>query len=368
MKEQTTPGMPTEAFIATAGSANGPRLMTMTGGAPGIQQVRTIEAPRVFHPGADDKGGYWEDFGITVAFDFSPQSQSLVAVLEKNDSLPRLFVFDFLTGTIKFKPIISKSGRAHIKAISLSPDGATAAIPMGEDQQIALWNVATGTLVVQAAVDGDAGDVHWHPSGQTLAVVAGKNVEIWQFASGALTRDTFIRASRSATEWPMAARWSPDGEYLAIGTNAPAVYINKGNAQSPALRPATNGAVYMVEWNAAGDRLASAGFGTGSEIAIWRDPKQAVDSPSEPKYELLHRIPPPAAQPWRKLAWDPTGQLLAFGEMATLGIWDAASGTMIQSIAAHPKSAVLEAHWKGDSLVTVGAFPDKSFHIWSVTR
>jgi WD40 repeat protein len=146
------------------------------------------------------------------------------------------------------------------------------------------------------------------------------------------------------------------------------VYIRKGNAQSPALTPATKGAVYMVEWNAAGDRLAAAGFGEGGEISIWSDPKQAVDSPFERKFELLQKIPPPAGQPWGKLAWDPTGQLLAFGEMSTLDIRDAASGSLLKSITAHPKSAVLEAHWKGDSLVTVGAFPDKDFRIWRVTR
>jgi len=87
---------------------------------------------------------------------------------------------------------------------------------MGEDQQIALWNVATGTLIVHAAVDGSAGDV-WHWAGQTLAVVAGKNVEILQFASTALTKQRSIKASRSPTESPMAVRWSPDGEYLSIG-------------------------------------------------------------------------------------------------------------------------------------------------------
>jgi len=153
-----------------------------------------------------------------------------------------------------------------------------------------------------------------------------------------------------------------------LGTNAPAVYISRGNAQSPALTPATNGAVYMVERNAAGDRLAAAGFGEGGEISIWRDPKQAVDSPFERKYELLQKISPPAGQPWGKLTWDPTGQLLAFGEMSTLGIWDAASGSLLKSITAHPNSSVLEAHWKRDSLISVGAFPDKNFHIWCVTR
>jgi hypothetical protein len=39
---------------------------------------------------------------------------------------------------------------------------------------------------------------------------------------------------------------------------------------------------------------------------------------------------------------------------STLGIWDAALEPD-ESITAHPDSAVLEAHWNGDSLITVGA-------------
>ena len=203
MKKQAA-GMLTFAMIVAAG---GPPLRAE--GDLVIEQIRTIDAPRVFHPGEDDKGGYWEDFGVTTAFDFSPRGKSLVAVMEKVNAPTRLFVFDLLEGTTKFQPIISTTGRPKVTAIGLSPDGGTAAIPMGEDQQIALWNVATGTLIVQAAVDGSAGDVHWHPAGQTLAVVAGKNVEIWQFASAALTKQRSIRASRSPAEVPDGRAMEP---------------------------------------------------------------------------------------------------------------------------------------------------------------
>jgi hypothetical protein len=29
---------------------------------------------------------------------------------------------------------------------------------------------------------------------------------------------------------------------------------------------------------------------------------------------------------------------------------------------------VTEAHWKGDELITVGAYPDKDFRVWRVSN
>ena len=33
-----------------------------------------------------------------------------------------------------------------------------------------------------------------------------------------MERQQSLRAARAEAEWPMSARWSPDGGYLAIGT------------------------------------------------------------------------------------------------------------------------------------------------------
>lgn len=336
-----------------------------------VEAVRAIEAPRVFHPGVDDKAGYWEDFGLTAAFDLNLTTKRLAAVIRKTNGPTRLFVFDFDTGAITAQPVITTSYQTNVKAMKLSPDGRFAAVPMGREKQLVIWDVMAGTKVASATVDGEADNVDWHPSAPRLAVVAGNAVEVWRLDGAALVKERTIRGGRTAGEWPMSAAWSPDGHYLAIGTNSPAVYIAKadGSMQSPSLRPMSKGAIYMTEWSPAGDRLAVAGFGSGSEISVWSNPKSAVDMPSAPSYERLRTFTPPAGKGWRKLSWDPTGERLVFGdENNNAGIWNAATGAALETFTPHPRSKTIEAHWKGEFLVTVGAFPDKSFRIWRVTN
>jgi WD40 repeat protein len=366
MDSKNEAGAATIALRATNGLRESLRLV-MAGSGLVIQPIRTIETPRVFHPGDEDKAGYWEDFGITTAFDFHPDAGVLVALMEKMSPPTRLFVFDLQSGAARFTPLLVSHRSANIRSLKLSPEGNLAVVPMGADGQIALWNVQTGALVARDMVDGDARDAAFHPLDGSLAVVAGKYVEIWHLEGGRLTRRRSIRAARSASEWPMSVCFSPDGAYLAIGTSE-SIYICRGAAQSAALQPRTRGANHRVAWNAAGDRLAAVGFGTGGDVSIWKDPKLAVDAPGEAKYELLHTIPPAPGESWGKPTWDPTGQLLAVGGNGQLGIWDAGRGTLLAAAPAHPGSKVLEAHWRGTSLITVGAYPDKNFHLWSVTR
>jgi WD40 repeat protein len=337
-----------------------------------VQQVKTIDAPRVFHPGVEDKPGYWEDFGLTTAFDFNPTTGMLVAVVAKINGPTRLLVFNLeqgtIQGTIPSQPIISTNIHARIRAVRLSPDGTIAAVPTGADREIALWNVMSRTLIGKAQVDGNAVDVDWNSSGDSVVVVAGKTIEIWTVAGG-LARKGTVRIAPD--NWPLSVRWSPDGRYLAIGTNVPSVLIAKADGSmvtglgQPLGQPFPKGSVEQLEWNASGDRLAAA----GSEISIWKDPKMAIDSLVERKYELVRTFTPPAGGWLGRLTWDPSGRLVAFGDSASnVAIFDPSSTTALKSFVAHPGSQVLETHWKGDYLITVGAFPDKSFRIWRVTR
>ena len=110
-----------------------------------------IDAPRVFHPGDDDKPGYWQDFGITTAFDFSTASNTLVAVIKESNGPSRLFIFDLERGTIRFQPTISKR---EIRSVRLSPDRKIAAVPTGDDKEITLWNVETGVLLDKKVTEG----------------------------------------------------------------------------------------------------------------------------------------------------------------------------------------------------------------------
>jgi hypothetical protein len=73
---------------------------TATAESLNVQEVRTIEAPRVFHPPTEDTTGYWQDFGITTAFDFSKRSHLLVAIVKDAAGPTRLFTFELEQATI----------------------------------------------------------------------------------------------------------------------------------------------------------------------------------------------------------------------------------------------------------------------------
>jgi WD40 repeat protein len=372
------PAAPSHVRVKDAAAAAGPvakskdiRAKNVRGlrrlNAPDFRLLRTIDAPKEHYAGAEDVAGYTKDYGLTTAFDFDPAGGLLVAVIRETSGPTRLFAFDMETGATRYKVVITDDRYADIKAIKLSPDGKLAAVPMGKVREIGVWDARSGALLTKRTTDGDAGDVDWHPNGALLAVVAGRSVELWDAGPNSLVRKRFINASRSTTEWPMAARWSPDGAYLAIGTNTESIYIadGKGTRQSPALVPRPRGAVYAVDWNTDGTRLAAAGFGSGSDITVWDNPQSALDSPASPQYALKDKFTPPQGQWWGRPTWDPTGTMIAFGDSQShLFVRDASTGALLKTFTPHPQSRNVIARWKGDYLVTVGDYPDKDFKIW----
>src|SRR2546425_11565854 len=234
---------------------------------------------------------------------------------------------------------------------------------MGEERKLTIWNAVSGVREAEGATGGDVTDVDWQASGSTIAVVAGKDIEIWN--TQPLAKQKVITGARADLEWPMSVRWSPDGKYLAIGTNHPAVYIAKAGSQSASLQPLPKGSVYLLDWSGDGTRLAAAGFGSDSTIVVWKNVTTAVDSPFEKKYELSATFVPPAGQWWSKVAWDPTGNILAFGDSTTtFSFFDPSTGATLKTFVPHPKSVPIEAHWHGNHLITVGAYPDKDFKVW----
>ncbi len=324
--------------------------------------VKTIESPRKFIPGVEDKAGYWKDYGTTEAFDFYPATNSFVALIKETNGPARLYFYNIVTGTALHTVIITNNINTHFKAMKFSPDGKLIAIPMGKEKEITLWDGSDGALIGRKKTDDEATNVDWSPDGKTLAVVAGKWIEIWGVDT--FERKKTIKASRAATEWPSVANWSPDGAYLAIGTNNPALYIGKNGTQSSGLQPNTKGSIYVAEWNAGGNMLATVGFGSNSNIAIWKDPKNAVDFPSEKKYELIRTIESTPNTSWNKLIWDPSGRLIICGDnKKNLFIWNAASGQVVKTFQP-TNSNTSEVKWKGRFLVTVGTYPDKFFKIW----
>ena len=326
---------------------------------------KTIESPRVYIPGEEDKAGYWRDYGNAKAFDFYPETGRLAALVQESNGPARLFIFNLTTGEKMNEIIISPNtnNRSSTGALKFSPDGRMIAISTGDEMEFTLWNAESGTLIARQVTEDKTTNLDWNPAGEKLAVVTGKNIDIWNV--NPLEKSGTVHGGRTATEWPFVANWSPDGSYMAIGTNTPALYIEKKGTQSAALQPETKGSTYMAEWNSTGRLLASAGSGGTGNIAIWRNPKNAVDSVFEKKYDLINTIESTRDTWWNKLAWDPSGRIIVAGDnKSNLCFWNATNGKLIKQINPNPSANITEVHWRKNYLVTLGSYPEKNFKIW----
>jgi WD40 repeat protein len=330
-----------------------------------LHKTINYNPPKRFIPGDEDKAGYWyqEDYGTVVAFDFSLDTNLLAAVIEKRGQSTRLFIMDLESGETKYKPVISNTRDVNIKSLRFSPDGKMIAIPTGKDFEISLWNVESGALIDKGKTDGYASDTDWHPSGNKLAITAGKRVEIWDVSP--LKRQKLLPGGRGRYEVPMCVGWSNDGEYFAIGTNNPAVYIATERSQSPALSPKPKGSIYTIKWNDTDTYIAAAGFGSGGTINVWSNPKTAIGY--EKNYKLIKSFIPQGTQSWKKITWNPSGQLIAFGDdSSNFFVWRISPIKLMKKFRPYPGSDVIEAHWKDKYLITVAGYPDKSFKIYKV--
>ncbi len=354
---------------------SGVKPLPLSGGDLSVRFVRKLlyNPPKRYIPGVEDKAGYWyqKDYGMVEAFDFEMRNHLLAAVIEESGGPTRLFIINWKTGDIAKRVTLSPNKGIGIESVKFSPDGKTIAVATGQDREIMLWNVRSGTLIDKKRTDAPAGSVDWHPDGKMLAVAAKEYIEIWEVDP--LNRKKSVRGARTPNiGWTMSSQWSPDGNYLAIGTNEPAVYIHHYGLgrQSGTLVPKPKGSVYMVAWNSDGNLLASAGFGRGGTIKIWKDPKKAVDVPHGKKYQMIREFNPshsPGVEWWTKMIWDPSGRVLAFGDNQSNFLFqDISSGSLLKKFIPHKGSTTMEAHWKGDYLITLGSYPDKTFRVWKV--
>ncbi len=324
---------------------------------------RTIESPRKFIPGVEDKAGYWKDYGTTQAIDIHPGKDLFAVLLKESNGPARVYLYKISTGQEMGNAVITNKINTDFESLRFSPDGNHIAIPMGREKEIAIWTVSPLALLGRKPTDGEAVSVDWHTSGSRLAVVSGKKAEIWTL--NPFEREKFINGARSATEWASIAVWSPDGEYLSIGTNNPGLYVDRNGRQGSI--PSTKGSIRVAEWNADGSMIASVGFGSNGNINVWKNPKMAVDSPFQKKYELIKTVTSTPSTWWTKLAWDPSGRIIAYGDnQKNLFFLNPVSGQLVKTIQP-TNSNTTQFRWKGDYLITVGSYPDKKFKIWKST-
>jgi len=190
--------------------------------------------------------------------------------------------------------------------VAWSPDGAKIAACL-ETSRTPIWNSTTGKVVQTIASYGTG--MSFSPDGGQIAINSGFTVYIYGLSGGLLLR-TFAGHSDSVN----SLSWSPDGKWLATGSNDNTVKMwDFSSGEERSTFTGHGGVVRWVRWSPDGTRIASAADGGG--IIIW-DPHTLVEEES-----LNGSFP---------FSWSPDGRFLASSGPGngTILIWDVASGVI----------------------------------------
>jgi WD40 repeat protein len=182
----------------------------------------------------------------------------------------------------------SSTGMRGVGA-SFGPDGRYFAATLGQQEGVAVWEVATGRVLRQIAREDRTvyfSGLAFHPDGVRLAVGTAKQgwtppgtVTEWDVATGAK-----VRTYEAARDGVTCVAYSPGGEYLAASTGRPRA-VTSVPGQVRVWDTATGEevftldghrtAVWSVAFNRDGSRLASAGntymstVADRGEMVIW---------------------------------------------------------------------------------------------------
>jgi Tol biopolymer transport system component len=130
----------------------------------------------------------------------------------------------------------------------------------GYDIKVSVRALAFAPTGTQLAVGGNDGMVRiWN--GVTCQQQANATI-----ANQCIDAPLLLQASNTPVR---AVSWSPDGRFLAVGTNdgQVTVWYPAQNQQKPILTAKQNSTVRSLTWSPQGDQLAS---GSGNTVTIWK--------------------------------------------------------------------------------------------------
>ena len=220
--------------------------------------------------------------------------------------------------------------------VAFSPDGSTLACGNTWEDQVSLWDVASGRL--KAILEGRAVYVRslaFSPDGATLAVsshtLGWDHVGVWDVASGVKTVTMTPHRLKVGS-----LAFAPDGATLALGGYIDSRPEDRDKDQALQLWDVTSGRhqatlghfeyVTSVAFSLDGTTLAIGKYG---EVILWdMTQNQVKDSLPNLKgdWEVPVCVPNPpnyCAPLVYSVAFSPVGDILAFGsDLYTVALWD----------------------------------------------
>jgi WD40 repeat protein/serine/threonine protein kinase len=234
------------------------------------------------------------------------------------------------------------------------PDGKVLAL-VQIDGSVALCHLGTGQDLPPVPAGRLPSHLRFHPSGQSLAIISSphQDVEVWDLTTGKVV----LRLCGDCYGSPTSLGWSPDGSLLAVGSTDTNIYVCTfpgGNIQ--AVLRGHKHLITRIEYHPSGRLLASTGhddttrlwcFSPGRELVLpgetllrfSRDGRRLTTGSCQgvAEWELadpgncLHYLPHgegPSRGPWG-VAFAPDDRLLASASQDGVLLWDAATARLL---------------------------------------
>jgi|GEM_PF-6498656 len=312
---------PTLSPTATATASNTP-LPSPTPTATDTATPRPTSTPRPTRTPAPpdvpegDFTALSDNFVASYDFDIAPDGQRYAYIDIRNE---------LQIASLDDGALLENLGDAgtFVYIMRWSPDGQFIAVNY-EEEAVRIYEVATGDIVFEQAVDDTLYRIGWSPDGETIALGTSDTLTLWSLADGNQIAETAL--------FTIGLDWSNAGDnVLVTGVFNPVVFGLDGDSFER-LEEYSNmdNFIYNVKYSP--DNSQIVGVDVEGGVAVWSvDDTQPIWSEA---YELENL---------RDVRWSPDGRLLAVISNTEILVLDAMTGDILQR--AGNESTMFTGRW-----------------------
>ena len=242
-----------------------------------------------------------------------------------------------------------------------SPDGSFLAAG-ASDGKLFLWNTSNGALLqtIEHSQDAIVDSLAFSPDGKILAsgfYDTNSQVQLWNVQTGSLLRSLPVKGYSIST-----ISFSPDGQYLAIGSDFDSsiilMRISDGSVLS--LMQLSRGVYGLTSLAFSPDGQTIAVGGDDNTVSIFKiSDGTLLRTLGEPEDSYLR-------QNSSNLVFSPNGKILASGVNDNINLWRVSDGALLYTLQGHGDT-ILNIAFTSDGQILSSASNDGTVYSWRVS-